>query len=280
VNTEKLPPLEKFLGQPPLQLDTAAGAVDRACALALVEALLKLPNGPRNVGRFLRGWPDAGGDAVGALTRHFPMLADSPQGLAKWWSLQLADRAKSGEWQATGPAATEAELRTVLEFDVAVDKAGKKKRFALADFSEYEKLPGAKSALRATQVKIVGLLAKSDPVFHPILLEYEEICRLLSIGRTKGIAGRLADLASSREALVRRREQIADYLNWYEATQPPGTTGAFDKYLRAVERMTGPEPTLPANPGISPYLDSLERDFAPLRPNMIPGLQTDGNASR
>lgn len=281
VNTEKLPPLEKFLSQPPIHLDAAAGAVDRACALSLVEALLHLPNGPKNLGRFIRAWPDAGGDAMGALAAHFPGLDSSPQGLAKWWTLQLAGLAKSDRWQILSPAAVEAELRNVLDLNVATDKAGETRRFAIAKFDDYLKLPGAKSALRDAQVKIVGLITKSDPLFQSILSEYEEICRLLVVRKTKGIAVRLADLARYRETLLRRREQITDYLNWYEATQTPGATGEFDKYLRAVESLTPrPQPPPQADPKISAYLDSLERDFAPLRPNMIPGVQPKGSASR
>jgi hypothetical protein len=281
VNTEKLPSLEKLLGQPPVHLDGAAGAIDRACALALVEALLHLPNGPRNLGRFIRDWPEAGNDALGALAKHFPVLAKSPQDFAKWWTLQLATLAKSENWQVISPVATEEELRALLEFEVVVDKAGNTRRFAIGDFPEFVKLPGANAALRNAQVKIVTLSTRSDALFHPILLQYEEICRLLSIGKTKGIATRLADLASYRQKFLRRRNEITDYLNWYEATQTPGATGEFDKYLRAAESLAPkPQPPPPADPRISGYLDSLERDFAPLQPNMIPGLQPAGNASR
>ena len=281
MDTAKLPSLEKFLGQPPMQIDSAAGAVDQACAFSLVRALLQLPNGPQNLGRFLRAGPDVGGDALGALAIHFPVLAESQQSLAKWWTLQLAGLAKADQWRSLGPAASEAELRPLLKLDIVADKTGRKQQFALADFEQFLKMPGAKSALRTAQVRIAGLISRSDAFFQPILAEYEEICRLLNAGKTKGIADRLAEMERYRSRILQRAEKITDYMNWYEATQTPSATGEFDKYLRTVESMT-PKPKIlpPTDPKISAYLDSLERDFAPLRPNMIPGVQPAGNANR
>jgi len=279
VNTEKLPSLEKFLGQPPIHLDTAAGAVDRACSMALIEALLHLPNGQQNLGRFLRGWPDAGGDASASLTKHFPILAESTQTLSKWWTLQLAGLAKSDQWRNVSPAAADAELRAALDLDIPLDKKGRTQRFALEDFDKFIKLPAAKMALRAAQLRVVTLSTKADALYRPILAEYEEICRLLASDKTKGIAERLENMRQYRKTVLQRLEQITDYLNWYEATQTPGATGQFDKYLRTVEAFAPKrQPPQPPDARISNYLDSLEQDFAPLRPNMIPGTESTGTA--
>ena len=72
-----------------------------------------------------------------------------------------------------------------------------------------------------------------------------------------------------------------DYLNWYEATQTPGATGQFEKYLRTVEAFAAKrQPLPPPDSRISNYLDSLEQDFAPLLPNMIPGPAPSAGANR
>jgi len=281
VNTEKLPSLEKILTQPPVHLDAAAGAVDRACSLGLIEALLRLPNGPANLGRFIRAWPDAGGDAMTLLTKHFPVLGDSPQSLSKWWTLQLAALGKSEHWHGLSAADSEAELSLLLNFDIATGKPPRNERFALGNFDRYVDLPGARPALRIAQVKIVTLSTKAHVSFRPILAEYEEICGLLSAGKTKGIAGRIGEVEQQRRFVLQRYGQITDYVNWYEATQTPGTTGQFDKYLRTVESLEPkPRPAVRADPRVADYLDSLEQEFAPLRPNMLPGLQPAGSAQR
>jgi hypothetical protein len=265
-----------------VQLDTAAGAVDRACALALVEALLRLPAGPTNLSRFLRAWPDASGDAPTLLAKHFPILGESPNALAKWWTLQLAALGKSDEWRGLSPTEADAELRTLLTLDITAGKPPHTQRFALTDFEKFIKLPGARPALRLAQVKIVTLSTKAHILYRPILTEYEEICGLLSDGKTKGVAERLAAADRFRNSILLRYQHITDYINWYEATQTPGSTGQFEKYLRAVDGHDAQKgrPAAPANPRIVEYLDSLEQDFAPLRPNMIPGTRTTGNAER
>ena len=281
VSTEKLPSLEKMLSQPPMRLDTAAGAVDRASAFALTEALLHLPGGPANLGRFIRAWPDAGGDPLTLLAKHFPVLGESPQSLAKWWTLQLAALGKSETFRGLSPVEADAELRGLLTLDIAIGKPPRNERFALGDFEKYSKLPGARPALRIAQVKIATLGTRTHLLFRPILAEYAEVCGELASGKTKNVAERLARTERFRGSVLQRFGAITDYVNWYEATQTPGSTGEFDRYLRAAESHDAKQPPgAPVDPKIADYLDSLEQDFAPLRPNMIPGMESGGSAGR
>ncbi len=282
VNTEKLPSFEKLLTQPPLQLDTAAGAVDRASAFALTTALLNMSAGPANLGRFLRAWPDGSRDPLTLLARHFPMLGDSPQSLAKWWTLQLAQLGKSETLRGLSAAEADAELAALLAFDITSGKPPVSQHYVLADFEKYIKLPGARPALRLAQVKISMLSSRAHVLYRPILKEYEELCGLLASGKTSGVADRIARAERFRASALQRSEMIADYLNWYEATQTPGSTGQFDRYLRAVEDRDAKkrQPAAPVDPRIAEYLDALEQEFAPLRPNMLPGDEPTGSARR
>lgn len=281
VNTEKFPPLEKILARPPVQLDTAAGTVDRACALALTEALLRLPSGPANLGRFLRSWPDPAGDPAALLVKHFPVLAQSPQSLAKWWMLQFATLGKSGSWQGLSPAEADTELRSLLTLDIASGKPPRNERHPISDFEKYIRLPGAKPALILAQARISTLASRAHPLFQPIVAEYSEICGLLAGGKTKGIAERLANTERFRAAVLQRHEMITDYMNWYEATQTPGVTGEFDRYFRAVESLEAKKNAAQAvDPKIADFLDSIEQEFAPLRPNTMPGDTSAASAGR
>lgn len=279
VTTEKLPSLEKILSQPPLHLDGAAGAVDRASAFALTGALLRLPAGPANLGRFIRAWPDAGGDPLTLLKKYFPVLGESSQSLAKWWTLQLAALGQSETLRALSPAESDAELTAMLTFDIAAGKPPRNERFVLGDFEKYGRLPGARPALRLAQAKLITFSGKAHTLFRPILKEYEEVCGLIAAGKTKGMAERLAQIERFRGSVLQRAEMITDYLNWYEATQTPGSTGEFDRYLRAVESIEAKKlNATPADPKIAEYLDALEQEFAPLSPNMIPGEAPAGAA--
>ena len=278
VNTDKLPPFEKFLTQTPILLGTVAGTVDSACAMCLLEALLALPDGAQNLGRFIRKFPDAGGDVLGSIASQFSTLNDSPQSLAKWWALQLTRFASNDRWQGISIAESDFELAKLLTLDIVLDKNGRSEKFEFADFDKYIKLPATKLTLHTLQVKLATLGIRANPHYRPILTEYEQLSSQLAAGKTKGVADRIATIEKYRTTVVQRIGQITDYLNWYEATQTPGRTGAFDEYLR---RAAPPKLALPpADPRIVDFLDTLEHDFAPLLPNALPGPAPNGAASR
>lgn len=280
VNTDKLPALEKFLVNPPMLLDTPAGTVDSACAMCLLEALLAMPNGAQNLGRFIRRSPDANGDVLGMLGRQFPVLAGSPQNLAKWWALQVTRFARNEDWQGMSLAETEKEFSALMKLEVAMDKKGTMQKFDLVNFEEFVKAPGARHALSLARVKIAALAAKANPLYRPIISEYENICGQLSVRKTRGIAKRMADIEQYRTTLHERMGQITDYMNWYEATQDVGQSGTFNRYLRQAREAATPPPPPPADPKITQYLDGLEKDFAPLLPDTIPGVAPKGAVNR
>ena len=278
VKTDKLPPFEKFLTQKPVHLGTVAGTVDSACAMCLVEALLALPEGAQSLGRFIRQYPDAGGDVLGSIASQFSALNDSPQSLAKWWALQLTRFAGNDTWQGLSIADTDTELAKLLTLDIVLDKNGRSQKYEFGDFDKYIKLPATKLTLHTLQVKLTTLATKANPNYRPILTEYQQLSSQLSAGKTKGVADRIASIEKYRLTVVQRIGQITDYLNWYEATQTPGRSGTFDEYLRRADppKLTPP----PSDPRIVDYLDKLEHDFAPLLPNSLPGPAADGAASR
>lgn len=280
VNTEKLPELERFLQRPPTLLDTPAGTVDSACAMCLVEALLALPNGAQNMGRFIRSSPDASGDMAGLLAAHFPALGGSPQSLAKWWALQIARFANSEQWEGMPIAETEKELSALLSLEVAMDKSGRVQKFELSEFAHFIKAPGAATAVNVARVKIAALVARANPLYRPIITEYEQVCSLLSVRKMKGVAERIASIERYRASIVQRMGQITDYLNWYEATQDTPQIGTFERYLRHARESARPAQPPPADPRIVEYLDALEKDFRPLTPNTLPGTAPNGAASR
>ena len=261
----KLPALGKFVTQPPVLLTGVSGEVDRACAMCLVEALLGLPKGAENLTRFIRGWPSASNDPMGSLAYHFPTLADSDTSLAKWWSLQLARFADSERWQGLSLEESDRELSSILALQITVDKAGRTDRFSLADFERYIALPGAKQTLRAAQVRLVTFSTRANPLFRAIATDYEKIAAALVSGKTTNIAAKIAATEVYRKKLVERMALITDYLNWFEVTQTTGNNGVFDDYLRAM-KAAEPKPALPPDPRISEYLDSLEKEFAPVLP--------------
>ena len=60
--------------------------------------------------------------------------------------------------------------------------------------------------------------------------------------------------------MVKRREAIADYLNWFEATQVKDQSGAFDEYFRAARQAERAQ-AVHRPDSISTYLDEMDLEF-------------------
>lgn len=258
IETNKLPPIAAFLSEKPDELGPTALAVDRSLAMSLVQLLAEQPDGRRRLGSFLRNWADAAQDPIAALGREFPALAGGAPVIQKWWTLNLARFAAADRQLALTAEETDAQIAALLEFEVP-RKDGTAQRFAAADFGEYLKLPTGRQVLANQHAALVALSARANVLLRPVLLEYGECFALLSRGKTRGIRDRLERAARLREAVTRRAGEIADYMNWFEATQMSGRSGAFDNYLKTANELSEQENK--RRDPIARYLDELEREY-------------------
>jgi hypothetical protein len=262
LETNKLPPIEQFLNGHGMDLGSAAAAFDSACAMVFVETLIEQPEGKTRLAQLLRSWPDAHDDQVSALTRSFPSLGDNPDSLQKWWTLNFARFSASDRYLGLSAEATDRELSKLLEFPIAVDKKGKIERFAVSQYSQFIKLPGAKKALNEQRAGIVALSTRANAVFRPVLVGYDEVFALLAKGKTKRIEQRIREIEMYRTTVLHRMTEIEDYLNWYEATQIGGSAKPFEAYLRAAKEMESDRRKSSNDQAISDYLDVLEEQLS------------------
>ena len=154
---------------------------------------------------------------------------------------------------------TEKRLVPLLEIELVIDKAGTKKTFAIGEYAQFIKLPAARVAMAARQKAMVALSAQANPLFRPIVADYDEIFSLLARGKTRRISERLEGIEEFRAIVLHRMDQIADYLNWYEATQFGTHTNAFDSYLKAANEVSREEAR--RSDPIARYLDLLEKEY-------------------
>lgn len=258
IETNKLPPIEDFLTAKPNELGPTAQAVDRALALCLLELLVGQPSGRADLARLLRDWPQSDGDPAALLTRNFPALGGR-QTLQKWWTLSLARFASADRYQGLTVEETEKALAALLQLELVTNKAGEKKNFALAEFDQYSKLPASRGALREREAEIIALSTRANALYRPVMAEYGEILTLLVRGKTRGLKDRLAKVEERRRFVLQRTTQIADYLNWFEATQMASSSGMFDNYLKTASELD--EQDRKKDGPIARYLDVLEPEF-------------------
>jgi len=258
VEANRLPPIERFLAEKPDELGPTALAVDRALAMSLLQLLSEQPDGKRSLGKLLRDWPQSNGDPAALVARHFPALGTGP-GLQKWWTLNLARFAAVDRFQGLTAEETEKELGPLLGIELVINKKGEKKNFAIAEYAEFLKLPGSREALEGRRIEMVGLGTRASILCRPAVVDYAEIIGLLARGKTHGIKERLAKAEDYRQLALRRTTDIADYLNWFEATQMKTQSGTFDNYLKTAADIAEQERK---NKGlVGRYLDEIEKEL-------------------
>ena len=258
VRGNRIVPFEEFLRQQPRLLDSQSQSLYRAYSWALVQLLINLPDGRGRLARFIADLPRSSSQLAADLKKHFPGLADANGNVEKAWSLGIAQLSASERYRLLGIAETEQRLHHILEVRIA-KKDGSSQTYQLEDFKEFIGAPTASRSFQRVAQELLLLTARANPIYRPIILEYQKAAALLASKKTKGIAAKLSQIKSLRGKAVARMSAIDDYLNWFEATQSRTQSGVFTEYMKAAELALEREPR--RRDPISVYLDAIETQF-------------------
>jgi len=268
VASGNITPLEELLRQRPDLLESPSRVVYRAHAAALLSMLAEGPGGRIRLARFLTDLPASGSDPVADLVAHFPALGDSTEQLQKNWTLAVTRLAASERYRLLGCEETERQLALTLR--VEIPGRDRSSTYALEEFPRFVRAAAAIAALQRLTQELLLLSGRANPLYRPVLAEYQDVVAQLARGKTKKITERLAKARETREHIIRRMSAIGDYMNWYEATQARSASGVFREYLKAAELALEREPR--RRDRISVYLDALEpqfdnqKSYAPITP--------------
>ena len=258
----KTPTLALFLSEKPDSLDGPSRTLYSACAMSLVRLLLQLPNGHALMRDFIRHWPGPNDDPEAALLTTYPALNSGSQSLEKWWTLGLASLSAGDRYEGLSLQETSNQLDGMLTFDVAIDKTGKTKSFTLDQYADFKDAPGADAALNSLSVRLLGLEAQGSPLMRDVIGAYQtQVVELAHRKDSAHLNAHLASLAAYRSRLSAHMDQIADYLNWYEATQRTQASGSFDEYIRTADLLDN-DPGPPRTDPISKYMDSVQQQLS------------------
>lgn len=257
VATRKISSLEEFLRpQKLLGLDGLGRALYRAYSFALVELLAKTRDGGARLASFIADLPSASNDPMADLAAHFPEL-NKASSAEKTWRLCIEELATSQPFRWLNAEETEQKLDKLLA--VKISSAGRERNYRLEEFPQFLRNASSRLTLAGSSRDLSVLVARANPMYRPVIYEYEKITALLARGKTGGIAGQLARLRAWRNAVSADVRKIDDYMNWFEATQSHEPSGDFTDYLKAAEQASRPEPR--RRDPISVYLDVLETQF-------------------
>jgi hypothetical protein len=256
IDVNRLPSLRDFLSENTGRLDSTSLALYRAYAVNLLQLLLDQPGGRASVAAYVRDLPRSRADAVGDFCAHFASIASSEKSLEKWWTVSLARLSASDRYKGMSFNESRQALRDAIILKVALKSGEGSGTFSLEQFREFLKLQQSREPLRQMDAGLLRLSTQSNPLLRPVVLEYQQIVRLLSRGKTKGIGPRLLAASKYNDELAKRMSDISDYLNWFEATKMATRSGSFDTYLKTANQLSSKETQ--RDDSISRYMDRLE----------------------
>ena len=249
-------PLRVLLSQQPALLDSPSRALYRAYSAAALSMLIDAPGGAMRMQTFIAALASSSNDAVEELTKAFPQLGLKPEEVEKLWTAAVMRFARRGGYRTLGCEETERQLAQILHVEIPGGGAQPAGVYGLDEFPKFLPLPAAPAGLKRLNDDLLLLSGRANPLYRPVIAEYQKISTLIARKKTKRLAERLAELQEVREQIARRVTAIEDYMNWFEATQARATSGAFSEYMRAAEVAAQREPR--RRDPISVYLDSLE----------------------
>jgi hypothetical protein len=257
LESDKVVSLPEFVRQHPERLDPPMRSLYRAYAAALLQLLLDQPGGVSNLAAFMENLPEATNDPFAELKARFPALSDDTT-LMVYWKAAIAKVAST---------TTEGFLLSYEETGRKLDEllrspipgAVKGKPTDIEHLGRTKPRSAQVPALRLLTKKLLVLGATAHPVLHPVVREYQEIADRVAKRKTGRVSQRLAAIKETRALLDRRMSDVSDYINWFEATQLSGESGAFEGYLKTAEK-SGDEPKRRRD-ALSIYLDTIEMQF-------------------
>lgn len=253
-----------------LQLDEASRVAFRVSAGSLVMALLEQPDGRKAFREFLSEAAAFEGEMSILMQRHFPELNLSPNSLAKWWALQLANQGGLNLLtDVMTVAETEEQLARALFLELPPlsdgaangEESVSSRRVGLDQWALLDEMEATDriAAVRPAQAALVHLSYRCFPSYRPLLVDYQKQLVRLSQGQSESVMQSLTQLEQARQIMKSKTERGRDYLDWFEITRARKTSGVFDDYLKLKQQLKQQDHN--RKDGMSLYLDRMEELF-------------------
>lgn len=216
-----------------MQLDSTSVLTFRALSGALVMALLEQPHGKGAFKAFCGEAARFSGEMPVLLRKHFPELNLSEKSLAKWWALTLAKLVQPKLTEVLPIRDTETMLDDALVFHTrdadgnAVNR-GIDAWQVILGLDEGERL----EAIKPADAGLIRLSYRCFPSYRPILSEYQQILRDISVGKDRDIGKRVAELGEQRKVRLERATRARDFMDFIEISQARELSGQFGDYMR------------------------------------------------
>jgi hypothetical protein len=255
VVSERVTPLNEFLGERPELFDPTGRSLYRAYSLALVQLLIESGDGHARLGRYIDDLSFASNDPMRDLEAAFPQLAGNDE---KIWKSKIADLKSSGRADLLTFSQTEEKLADLLRTRFP-SSDGRDKFVSLQDLHQKKSNSTQRLALQKFSQELMLLAAHGNPALRSVVEDYQQLAAQVALGKNRAVAARLAELKILRANLSVRMSEVDDYLNWFEATQLKTQSGLFEDYLNTSSSAV--PSTARRKDAYSAYLDVMEAEF-------------------
>lgn len=256
INQGTSPKLEAFLKERPEMLDATSRAIYRAKAMGLFRALLSSPDGTTHLVEYCASLPSINPSDDAALLKKFPPLAEKPAMLSKLWALSLADASASN--RVTPLSVKDTQKRLALLLEITAPKDPRHPRLGTVTGPEglaaIARTNAGRYVLRQKAEDLLRLEVRAHPLIRPIVEEYRLIASELAAKPKKNVETRIRKNMELQQAVVKRADEMDDYLNWFEVARLNTPSHEFDSTFEAP---TGPL-SFHRNDAVSRYLDDIE----------------------
>ena len=247
LNTSRVFSIEGFFREPASSLDLLGRTIYRAYAVALLRRLTQLPDGRHRLGRFIADLHGGSDDPFAIFHQHFGELFETKDGSPKVWLSEIIPLSPIKSAGLLTAVESERILNELLARNLETPAGA------------VSRLP--QSRFISLQGNLRELACQANPIYRPLIFEYESVVLRFARRKTKGTAERLAQLAASRKRIGHRMRKIDDYLNWFEAAKADRASGLFADFLKAADALDNKPERQRQGDSISVYLDAVEALF-------------------
>lgn len=252
LTSNRPPKLDDFLRAKPELMEATSLTIYRTQALALLNALQQLPEGPKGLGAFITSLFENEAD-MKSLLAAYPSLQNDPSRLGKLWTLAIARGSTSKNLEPLSVGATSRLLKEILDISAPANprQASEGVVTGAAALPALARSEGGPYLMRQKSTDLLNLEFRAHPLLRPVIAEYRSITTLLAQKPKRNVDKQIEENAKILDLLLQRSGQVGDYMNWFEATQLDTLSGDF---LEITDPPEAPRRTDP----ITKYLDGIE----------------------
>lgn len=253
LRSDRPPRLDEFLKAKPELMEATSLALYRTQALALLKALRQQPEGGAGLAAYVESLDDGDG-GIKAILAGFPSLKGDPAQLAKIWTLAIARGSTPHRLDPLSIPETSRALDAILDIAGPVDPKNPEAGMVRgpAALPAIARGNGGAFLMRQKAAEFLSLEYRAHPVMRPVITEYRMIASVLADKPKKNVANRIEENQKITLLLQKKTDNVADYLNWFEATQIDTLS---DGVLNISEPPSVPRRTDP----LTQHLDAIEQ---------------------